>query len=90
MVQIYNYWIGTVGFDGFRIDTTKHVDMGFWQTWCPPVHSYAAAHRLPNFFMFGEIYDGSEAKCGSYTGTMGGGALKEDSLLDYHICADAL
>jgi alpha-amylase len=83
MVQIYNYWIGTVGFDGFRIDTTKHVDMGFWQNWCPAVHAYAAAHRLPNFFMFGEVYDGSEAKCGSYTGTMGGGPFKEDSVLDY-------
>jgi glycosidase len=83
MAQIYSFWIGQAGFDGFRIDTTKHVDMGFWQSWCPAVHAYAAAHHLPNFFMFGEVYDGSEAKCGSYTGTMGGGGFKQDSVLDY-------
>ncbi len=83
MAAIYNYWIGQVGFDGFRIDTTKHVDMGFWQTWCPSVHSFAATNGSPNFFMFGEVEDGSDAKCGSYTGTFGGGAYKEDSVLDY-------
>src|SRR5262249_53438981 len=65
------------------IDTTKHVDMGFWQTWCPSVHSFAATNGFPNFFMFGEVEDGSDAKCGSYTGTFGGGAYKEDSVLDY-------
>ena len=83
MTEIYEYWIGQVGFDGFRIDTVKHVEMGFWQAWCPPVHDWAAANGKPNFFMFGEIYDGSDAKCGSYTGTQGGGAFKLDSALDY-------
>ena len=33
--------------------------------------------------MFGEVYDGSESKCGSYTGTEGGGPFKLDSVLDY-------
>jgi alpha-amylase len=82
MAAIYNYWIAQ-GFDGFRIDTTKHVDVGFWQSWCPAVHSYAYTNGSPNFFMFGEVFDGSESKCGSYTGTMGGGAFKQDSVLDY-------
>ncbi|EEF58131.1 alpha-amylase family glycosyl hydrolase [Pedosphaera parvula] len=83
MAAIYNYWIGTVGFDGFRIDTVKHVEMGFWQEWAPVVHAYAAANGKPNFFMFGECYDGSDSKCGSYTGTQGGGPFKLDSVLDY-------
>ena len=83
MTQIYEYWIGTVGFDAFRIDTVKHVDMGFWQTWCPAVHAYAASNGLPNFFMFGEIEDGSDTKVGSYTGTKAGGAFELDSTLDY-------
>lgn len=87
MVAVYNYWIAQ-GFDGFRIDTTKHVEMGFWQYWCPPVHAFAATNSSkPNFFMFGEVYEGSgaasEAKCGSYTGTQGGGPFKQDSVLDY-------
>jgi alpha-amylase len=83
MIEIYEYWIGQAGFDGFRIDTVKHVDMGFWQTWCPAVHAWAATNGKPNFFMFGEVYDRSDAKCGSYTGTQGGGPFKLESVLDY-------
>ena len=57
--------------------------MGFWQNWCPLIHAYAASNGKPNFFMFGEVYDGSDAKCGSYTGTESGGAFTLDSVLDY-------
>src|SRR5262245_47981703 len=42
MVEVYKYWIGQAGFDGFRIDTTKHVEMGFWQNWCPAIYTYDA------------------------------------------------
>jgi hypothetical protein len=81
---VYNYWIQQAGFDGFRIDTTKHVEMGFWQYWCPLVHEFAATNSgKTNFFMFGEVYDGNETKCGSYTGTQGGGPFKQDSVLHY-------
>jgi glycosidase len=83
MIKIYDFWIEQAGFDGFRVDTAKHVEMGFWQTWCPAIHSFAAAHGKPGFFMFGEVETGSDAKCGSYTGTMGGGPFKLDSVLDY-------
>lgn len=83
MAAIYQYWIAEAGFDGFRIDTVKHVEMGFWQEWCPAIHDFAAAHGKPDFFMFGEIYGHSESQCGSYTGTQGGGAFKLDSVLDY-------
>lgn len=83
MVEIYKYWIGQAGFDGFRIDTVKHVEMGFWQDWCPLIQAYATSIGKSNFFMFGEVYDGSDAKCGAYTGTQGGGAFKLDSVLDY-------
>lgn len=86
MAAIYEYWIRQVGFDGFRIDTVKHVDMGFWQSWCPAVHAFAAtnsANPRPDFFMFGEVLDPSESLCGSYTGTKRGGPFKLDSVLDY-------
>ena len=82
MAAVYEYWISN-GFDGFRIDTVKHVEQGFWQTWCPAVHTYAAGRGLPNFFMFGEVYDGSESLCGSYTGTQTPGPFELDSVLDY-------
>src|ERR1043166_931651 len=83
MAAVYEYWIGQAGFDAFRIDTVKHVEMGFWQNWCPLVHGYAATNGKPNFFMFGEVLDGSDSKCGSYTGTKGGGTFALDSVLDY-------
>ena len=83
MAAVFNYWIQTVGFDGFRVDTVKHCEMGFWQDWCPRIHAFAATNGKPNFFMFGEVFDGSDTKCGSYSGAQGGGAYKLDSLLDY-------
>ena len=84
LVAIYDYWIRTAGFDGFRIDTVKHVESEFWQYWCPRVRAYAATTcGKPDFFMFGEVYDPSESLCGSYTGTKGGGAYELDSVLDY-------
>ena len=83
MAAIYNYWIQTVGFDGFRVDTVKHTEMGFWQDWCPRIRAFAATNGKTNFFMFGEVYDGSDVKCGSYTGTQGGGAYKHDSIIDF-------
>ncbi len=83
MIKIYEYWIAQAGFDAFRIDTVKHVEMGFWQQWCPAVHAFAAAQGKPDFFMFGEVPHPSNAKVGSYTGTMGGGPFKLDSVLDY-------
>jgi len=83
MTRIYEYWIEQAGFDGFRIDTVKHVEMGFWQQWCPAIRAFAAAHGKPDFFMFGEVPHPSDIKCGSYTGTTGGGPFKLESLLDY-------
>ncbi len=84
MVAIYDFWIQQAGFDGFRIDTFKHVDTGFWQYWCPQVHQFAATNSAkPNFFMFGEVYDSSESLCGYYTGTESGGPFLLDSVLDY-------
>jgi hypothetical protein len=47
------------------------------------VHAFAAAQGKPGFFMFGEVYDGSDRKCGSYTGTKAGGPFALDSVLDY-------
>ncbi|MEY2429441.1 MAG: hypothetical protein QOJ40_2326, partial [Verrucomicrobiota bacterium] len=82
MTEVYKFWIAQ-GFDGFRIDTVKHVEAGFWQTWCPAVHAYAASLGKSNFFMFGEVEDGSDSKCGSYTGTQSSGPFELDSVLDY-------
>lgn len=89
MTKIYEFWIEQAGFDAFRIDTVKHVEMGFWEEWCPAIRAFAVAHGKPDFFMFGEVPHRSDAKCGYYTGQMGGAygrpqePFKLDSVLDY-------
>lgn len=83
MREIWSYWIGAAGFDAFRIDTVKHVEMDFWDEWSPAIRSAAAAAGQPNFFQFGEVFDGSDSKVGSYTGTKSGGNYKMESVLDY-------
>jgi len=83
MINIYTNWVGLADFDGFRVDTAKHVDYGFWQYWCPALHQFGSSIGKSNFFMFGEAFDGSESLVGSYTGAEGGGPFKFDSMLDY-------
>lgn len=65
--EAFAYWIATADFDGFRIDTLKHVEHGFWQEFCPAIRNYAASIGKNNFLMFGEVFDGDDALLGSYT-----------------------
>ena len=57
MVDIYSYWIREFGVDGFRIDTTKHVNMEFWQAFGPAILAAAEERGTGDFFAFGEVYD---------------------------------
>ncbi|MEV0403214.1 alpha-amylase family glycosyl hydrolase [Actinoallomurus sp. NPDC050550] len=67
-MDVYETWIKDFGIDGFRIDTMKHVNDEFWQTFGPGLVRYARAHGKPDFFMFGEVaLDGSDAAAKSFT-----------------------
>ena len=57
MVDIYSFWIEEFGVDGFRIDTTKHVNMEFWQAFGPDILAAAEARGIDEFFAFGEVFD---------------------------------
>lgn len=57
MIDIYGAWIDDFGIDGFRIDTAKHVNPGFWQAFVPAMLERAKARGIPNFHVFGEVYD---------------------------------
>ena len=57
MVDIYSHWIDEFGVDGFRIDTTKHVNMEFWQRFGPDILAAAEARGIRDFFAFGEVFD---------------------------------
>ena len=56
MIEIYGSWIDRFGIDGFRIDTARHVDPGFWQVFVPAMRERARQRGIPNFHMFGEVY----------------------------------
>jgi glycosidase len=64
--------------DGFRIDTVKHVDIEFWQSFGPAIVNHAQDIGIPEFFIFGEVYDGNPAGLSKFT-TLG----KLPSVLDF-------
>lgn len=67
MFFAYGRWLSLVDFDGFRIDTLKHVEHGFWQDFCPRIRQHAANMNKQRFFMFGEAFSGDDQLIGSYT-----------------------
>jgi len=65
MADIFSDWVD-FGIDGFRIDTVKHVNMEFWQSWTQQVMDHARATGKDDFFMFGEVYDADATKTSPY------------------------
>jgi neopullulanase len=56
-IDIFGSWIDRFGIDGFRIDTARHVNPEFWQTFVPAMLERAKARGIPNFHIFGEVAD---------------------------------
>ncbi|MFA6219431.1 MAG: alpha-amylase family glycosyl hydrolase [Erythrobacter sp.] len=56
MVEIFSNWVRDFRIDGFRIDTARHVDPGFWQAFVPALEKVAHDNGIANFTMFGEIF----------------------------------
>jgi alpha-amylase len=69
MVDIYEKWIADFGIDGFRIDTMKHVNDEFWQSFGPRILKFAHAHGKRDFFMFGEVFDTTKDYTSHFTTT---------------------
>lgn len=67
MIDIFKGWITDYKMDGFRIDTTRHVNPNFWKQFLPAMKSHAAAQGIPNFYMFGEVYDPDPAALARFT-----------------------
>jgi glycosidase len=59
-IDIYEYWIDKFHIDGYRIDTARHVNVEFWQTFNPAILDFAKSRGIPNFFIFGEVADFSD------------------------------
>jgi alpha-amylase len=69
MIDIYTGWIRDFDVDGFRIDTMRHVNDEFWQSFGPQVLQFAKDQGKEDFFMFGEVFDTSRAKTSHFTTT---------------------
>ncbi len=67
MIEIFGDWIDRYKIDGFRIDTAKHVNPEFWQAFVPAMEARAEANSIPNFHIFGEVYDVDPAQLARYT-----------------------
>jgi alpha-amylase len=75
LIRAFEYWIDVADFDGFRIDTVKHIDRpdaarnvrGFWGDFADRMRKKAKDLGKQNFFLFGEAFDGKDDLIGSYT-----------------------
>ncbi|MEM6747824.1 MAG: alpha-amylase family glycosyl hydrolase [Pseudomonadota bacterium] len=66
-IDIYTDWISRFDIDGFRIDTTRHVNPEFWQAFAPAVIDHANTQGIENFYVFGEVYDPDPAALARFT-----------------------
>jgi glycosidase len=56
LVQIYASWITKYKLDGFRVDTARHVNAGFWRLWDPKMIAAAKSVGVKDFQIFGEVF----------------------------------
>src|SRR5260221_12548770 len=57
LIRAYQYVIARFDFDGFRIDTAKHISPSALETFGNAIREFAQTLGKQNFFTFGEIYD---------------------------------
>ncbi|MFU8832253.1 MAG: alpha-amylase family glycosyl hydrolase [Wenzhouxiangella sp.] len=67
MIEIYKYWISEFRVDGFRVDTTKHVNDEFWLQFNPAILTHAEAEGINDFYLFGEAYELDPTVLARYT-----------------------
>jgi len=67
MIEVFGDWIDRYQIDGFRIDTARHVNPEFWQAFVPAMIARAEANGIPNFHIFGEVYDVDPAVTARFT-----------------------
>jgi glycosidase len=60
LIHAYQHLIAKFDFDGFRIDTAKHIKPLLIETFGNAIREFAQTVGKRNFFMFGEIYDTEE------------------------------
>lgn len=56
LAEVFGSWITRFGFDGFRVDTARHVDRDFYHRWIPQIVSAATRAGVDDFEIFGETW----------------------------------
>ena len=85
-IDIFSSWLET-GVDGYRIDTTRHVNNEFWQAFVPAIRARARELGRPDFVQFGEVYN--EAGDPSILSEFSTGGLTYDTTIDFGFFAAA-
>ena len=88
-VEIYAFYIETIGVDGLRIDTVKHVQGEFWDAFTERLRAKLDPERSKKLLLFGEVYDGDPENIGRYTYRTDWPNNKNpslDSLLNFQFC----
>ncbi|MBP8109913.1 MAG: pullulanase-type alpha-1,6-glucosidase, partial [Caldilineaceae bacterium] len=78
LTDLYKSWITDFGIDGYRLDTVKHVNTEFWQSFAPAILDHAKAQGKPDFTLFGEVFNGDPAYLSTFTSE-----AKLPSVLDF-------
>jgi len=55
LAQIYADWVTKYKLDGFRVDTARHVNAGFFGLWVPQILAAARSAGVSDFQIFGEV-----------------------------------
>lgn len=56
LAEVFGSWITRFKFDGFRIDTARHVDRDFYKRWVPQILNTAKTAGIDDFEIFGETW----------------------------------
>lgn len=65
-IDVYGQWIKRYGFEGFRVDTARHVDDNFFKNWTPGINDAARSAGINNFTVYGEVWDVNPMNLVSY------------------------
>jgi glycosidase len=68
LVRVYQHVVAKFDCDGFRIDTMKYLEPSFARTFCNAVRELCLSIGKKNFFIFGEVFDTSDARIATFVG----------------------
>jgi alpha-amylase len=87
-VEIYSFYVKTVGVDGLRVDTVRHVHRDFWDAFTERLRE-RLGQDASKLIMFGEAYDWDAQGFGRFTYRQDYPTHKEpcfDSMLNFEFC----